>query len=144
MAKAVISTDGNTITVNIADRKYPETKASAKAIGALLNWATEMHGEDVSLEIEFAKMLAQRRTDRREFQKNNPPSSTSAASDGYKNKQKSYLSDFGLSTEQIGALETKGHLGTTVVHEAIRALVDKESTEESREKVKSDLLALIE
>jgi|TARA_B100000470_G_scaffold221999_1_gene214418 ribonuclease HI len=141
MAKSIISNDGFEISVSLRDRKYTETKASVKAISAVLNWATEMHGEDVSLLIDLAKTLATRRSDRREFQKNNPPES-SAATESYKNKQRKYLEDFGATTEQIEALETKGHLGTPVVHEAIKNLVAKGATKESQAKVLSELLAL--
>ena len=143
MAKSVISNGGNTITVSLADRKFPETKGTGKAICAGINWLVELHGEDVSLVIDFMRTLADRRTARREYQKNNPPASASN-NEEYKSRQRKYLSDFGLSTEQIEALATKGHIGTTVVHEAIKSLVDKNGTDDSRAKVKSDLLALID
>ena len=141
MAKAVISTDNQSLTLSIADRKFADTKASIKAIGAGANWLSEMQAEDVSLSISFMQLLVARRKERREFQKNNPPES-GQNSESYKAKQRNYLADerCGFSAEQIQALETKGLLGTQTVHLAIGSMLSKDSTDEDRAKTKATLL----
>ena len=139
MAKAVISNDNQSLSLSIADRKFADSKASIKAIGAGVNWLSEMQGEDVSLTISFMQLLVARRKERREFQKANPPTS-GQNNESYKAKQRGYLADAkcGFSAEQIEALETKGLLGTTTVHKAIGSMLS--GTDEESAKVKATLL----
>jgi len=139
MAKAVIANDNQSLSLSIADRKFAETKASIKAIGAGVNWLSEMQGEDVSLSISFMQLLVARRKERREYQKANPPSG-GQNSEGYKAKQRGYLADAkcGFSAEQIQALETKGLLGTQTVHQAIGSMLS--GSDEESAKVKAALL----
>ena len=141
MAKAVISNDNQSLSLSIADRKFAETKASIKAIGAGVNWLSEMQAEDVSLSISFMQLLVNRRKDRREYQKANPPTS-GQNNESYKAKQRGYLADerCGFSAEQIEALETKGLLGTQTVHNAIGSMLSGGTSDEDRAKVKATLL----
>jgi hypothetical protein len=143
MAKAVIANDNQSLSLSIADRKFAETKASIKAIGAGVNWLSEMQGEDVSLSISFMQLLVARRKERREFQKNNPPTS-GIVSESYKAKQRGYLADAkcGFTAEQIEALETKGLLGTPAVHQAIGSMLS--GSDEESAKVKATLLEQVQ
>lgn len=141
MAKAVISKDNLSLTLSIADRKFAESKATIKAIGAGVNWLSEMNADDVSLSIDIMQKLVERRKERQEYRKNNPSESWIGSSDHIA-KQKVLLADnrCGFTVEQISALETNGLLGTQAVHNQIGSMLSSETSAEERAKVKASLV----
>ena len=132
MVKAVKNSDGQSFTLSIADRQDFGNKCSIDSLIALVNWASGMHGDDVSTLITVAKALTTKRKENAEYRAKNPPQpKTAEAKASMIEQQKTRLGENGFTQEQITALVNNGVLGTNEAYIAIGSIMRHDEQEEA-------------